>query len=403
MSVKLLIIEDNPQDQKIISRYLSKAGFDDVTIVANGEKGVEKAEALSPDIILLDTMLPGMDGFETCYQLKKVKNLSSKVIMMTGSMDAVDAEKARKMGANDYCVKTSDCATLLEALDATVARPSSKEAVAVSLLTQEQLLDQPDSAWGLEKTRESIKALYKELEKKNEKLKELDNLKSEFVSTVSHELRTPLTIIKGAVSQTLQGIYGEVTEEQRKKLSMALRNADLLKRIIDDLLDVAKLEAKKVALNKDVVNLVALAKEVHHSFLNLAQEKGIEINLNAVKPTVNAVVDRGRIVQVLTNLVGNALKFTDKGSIEISVSQQGQYAQCIVKDTGRGISREELPDVFNRFQQFGRKFGSGQEGTGLGLSICKNIVELHGGKIYVESQEGKGSSFIFELPVDDKQ
>lgn len=406
MDTKILVIDDNEQDQKIILRYLQKSGYRIVVTADSGEKGLEQAGKESPELILLDTLLPGIDGFETCRRLKEYR-AGFKIIMMTGRVDAVDADKASRMGADDYCVKTSDCAAILEAVFRIQAKASDAavhpavRSEAVSVQSTAALPSGPiTTEWGLDKTNQAIKALYRELEKKNQELKELDNLKSEFVSTVSHELRTPLTIIKGAISQVLDGIYGEISIQQREKLAMALKGTNLLRRIIDDLLDIAKLEAKKVKLNTTFFYLDDAVREVCQSFLAMANQKGLDLRMNLPQDKVTFKADRDRIVQILTNLLGNAVKFTEKGQIEIAVQDFPDHVSVTVTDTGRGISEQDQLKVFDRFQQFGKSFAPGQEGTGLGLSITKNLVELHRGVISVKSELGKGTTFLLNLPKE---
>ncbi len=399
--MNVLIIDDNEQDQKIMTRYLGKSGVKEIAVAGNGEDGVRKASETVFDLILIDTMLPGMDGFATCRAIKELGR-GAHVIMMTGRVDAVDADKARQMGADDYCVKTSDCSELLNALDRLhLSLPEKQQSAAPSSAgpAEEEIY----SEWGLEKTNQAIKALYRELEKKNEELTELDKLKSEFVSTVSHELRTPLTIIKLAITQILDGVYGDLNPKQREKLAMAVRGTDLLKRIINDLLDIAKLESRKVNLQKKDFNLTELAKDVYHSFSQLAREKGLGLRLECSQEEIVVHADRDRIMQVFTNLLGNSFKFTEKGSIRILVEDRGETVECRVEDTGRGIAVEDCPKAFDRFQQFGKSFEPGQEGTGLGLSICKGIVELHQGTIYLTSEQGKGTTIVFTLPKTSKE
>jgi signal transduction histidine kinase len=251
------------------------------------------------------------------------------------------------------------------------------------------------SGWE-DKANQAIKILSHELERKNEELNELDRLKSKFVATVSHELRTPLTIIDGAVSQVVSEIYGKVNEEQRKKLTMALRASERLRGMIDELLDFAKLEARKVTLQKERVDLVEIAREIHASFYPLLHEKGVELVTQCSHPVIVLSADRNRVIQIFMNLLGNAKKFTSTGKIEVRVNDFNDRVECSVSDTGRGIAAADLPKVFGRFQQFGE--GAHTSGTGLGLSITKEIVELHGGTITVESEAGKGTTFKFVLP-----
>jgi len=253
--------------------------------------------------------------------------------------------------------------------------------------------------WGLNKTNEAIKVLYKELEEKTRRVQELDKLKSEFISTVSHELRTPLSITKEGISLVLDRIPGEINQKQERLLITAKDNIDRLARIINSLLDISKIEAGKLELRRDLVNLFDLIKLIVSSFGPKASKKELElITTLPAKGKTEVYADPDKIIQVLTNLVNNALKFTEKGSIEIKVEDEEKILKCSIIDTGVGIAQEDLPKVFSKFQQFGRTEGGGDRGTGLGLSIAKGLVEMHHGEIWVESELGKGAKFIFTLP-----
>jgi len=232
--------------------------------------------------------------------------------------------------------------------------------------------------------------------------KKLEHLKDEFISTVSHELRTPLTVIREGVSQVLEGILGETTDNQKKFLSIALQAIDRLSRIINDLLDISKIEADKLELKLDLVDLTTVAHEImapSSPYQMRAHDKGLELKARIPKNRVECYIAKDKIVQIFTNLVGNALKFTEKGSIEIIIENKGELVECRVADSGVGISKENLPRVFHKFQQFDRVAGPGEKGTGLGLAISKGLVEMHKGKIWVESQRGKGTHFVFTLPM----
>lgn len=232
---------------------------------------------------------------------------------------------------------------------------------------------------------------YKELQK-------LDKLKSDFVSTVSHELRTPLTIIKEGVCIILGGLPGPINEQQKKMLNVAKKNIDRLAGIINSLLDISKLEAGRVELKKGLINIVAIIKETAKSFRNKLKEKGLGLKLDIPKKEISVYCDGDKIVEVFTNLLGNAIKFTENGFIECSIDDKGEKVECVIKDTGIGIAKKNLPHLFDKFRQFGRIEGPGYRGTGLGLSITKGIIELHGGKISAESQLGKGTKIMFTLP-----
>lgn len=228
--------------------------------------------------------------------------------------------------------------------------------------------------------------------------RKIDEMKTEFVSTVSHELRTPLSIAKEGISLILDGIVGPANERQAKILNTARDNIDRLTRIINTLLDISKLEAGKVEIRRDLVNMGDLMKQVTSSFELKVKDKGLGLKIDFPEKELYIYVDADKISQVFTNLLGNALKFTEKGYIEISAKELEDEVECAVADTGVGISEDDLPHVFNKFQQFGRTAGAGEKGTGLGLSIAKGLVELHKGKIWVESELGKETKISFTLP-----
>jgi PAS domain S-box-containing protein len=230
------------------------------------------------------------------------------------------------------------------------------------------------------------------------KEREADKMKSEFISTVSHELRTPLTVIKEGVSIVLEGIAGPVEDEQRRFLSITLENIDRLKRIIDDVLDMSKIEAGKFKLRKEPVNLVELVQKVANTFYPQAAKAGLELKTRFERTNIWVRADRDKVFQVFANLVGNALKFTRRGRIEIAIAEREREVECAVTDTGRGIAQKDIRKVFEKFQQCGRVIGPGVQGTGLGLAIAKGFVELHEGRIWVRSKINKGSRFVFTLP-----
>jgi two-component system sensor histidine kinase ChiS len=257
--------------------------------------------------------------------------------------------------------------------------------------------------WGLNKTNETIKFLYRELDQKNKELQKLDKLKTDFINIASHELRTPLTIIKEAISQILDGIHGQITPGQKKGLTICFGNIERLRHLVDDLLDISKIEAGKLKLKKEWIDLVGLAREVGALFQPKAKNIGLELKENFSSPTAMAYVDKDNVIRVFTNLISNALKFTEQGHIEILVTDKPDCVECQVADTGRGVSEEDAPRVFGKFEQFGDHKKAKEKGTGLGLNICKKIVELHHGEIWMESILGKGSTFTFTFPKNFKE
>lgn len=231
------------------------------------------------------------------------------------------------------------------------------------------------------------------------KEKEIDRMKSEFISTVSHELRTPLAITKEGISLVLDQIPGQINQQQQQILAKASDNIDRLSRIINNLLDVSKIEAGRVELKKELVDISELARTVLSGFESRFKEKGLSVSFEAASGGVWIFVDADKIIQVFTNLLNNALKFTIQGNIGVKIQQAHDIVECSISDTGIGISQEDIPRVFQKFQQFGRTPGAGEKGTGLGLSIVKGIIELHKGKVQVTSELGKGTTFICRLPT----
>lgn len=233
----------------------------------------------------------------------------------------------------------------------------------------------------------------------NARLERLNSLKDEFVGTVSHELRTPLAISQEAISQVLDGITGAVNEEQKRVLDISRRNIERLARLINDLLDISKLEAGKVKLLKTRVSLLTLAHQIAAVFEPRAKAKGLTLRVHSDQDELAVYADVDRMAQIITNLVGNAVKFTTQGAIEVSLSAHGPMVECAVTDTGPGIQAGDIQWLFSKFQQFSRPSGGGGEkGTGLGLAITKQLVELHHGTIAVESEPGNGATFTVRLP-----
>jgi PAS domain S-box-containing protein len=235
-----------------------------------------------------------------------------------------------------------------------------------------------------------------------QRLRELDRLKSEFVSNVSHELRTPLTAIKGSADNMLDGITGPLNEKQIRYLTRMKSNADRLTRLINDLLDLSRIEAGKIDLKPAHLPLVHLAQEVAENIRPVALEKLISLEVASPDNNMTAWADRDKTTQVLVNLVGNAVKFTPQhGKVTVAIKKNGsQWVEISVSDTGPGIVPEEVHTIFDRFYQIAQAGKQKTKGTGLGLAISKALVEMHGGKIWVESDVGRGSTFSFTLPAE---
>lgn len=270
----------------------------------------------------------------------------------------------------------------------------------------ERALEEADLRRHHHDLEDAIQARTAELERANQRLqmevherRRAEELKDEFVSTVSHELRTPLAITKEGIALLLDGIPGTVNDKQRKVLSSAKGNIDRLARIINDLLDISKIEAGKMEMRKDRVDFVEMAEGVLAGMEAVARQKGLRLETGWLLEQRDVYADGGRLVQVLTNLLSNAVKFTREGFVRLTAANRPGVVECVVEDSGVGLSPQDATRVFEKFTQFGRVEGAGEKGTGLGLAIAKQIVELHRGQIHVESEPGKGSRFVFTVPL----
>jgi signal transduction histidine kinase/CheY-like chemotaxis protein len=232
----------------------------------------------------------------------------------------------------------------------------------------------------------------------NRKLETLDQMKSDFLSTVSHELRTPIAIMREGVSLCMDERVGGLNARQRKLLTDTLNNIDRLNRLVTDLLDLSRIEAGKIKLRKSIFDLRQAAQNVLNAYATQADGKGVHLALQTLASEIPVYADADKVVQVLDNLMSNALRYTPEGGrIKIILIDREDCVECCVSDTGVGIDEASASKLFSKFEQIGRVDGPGYKGTGLGLSISKGLVEKHGGRIWVESQPGKGSKFSFTL------
>ena len=260
-----------------------------------------------------------------------------------------------------------------------------------------------DRTKALTEAQEATLSILEDLTESKQKLEEALKVKSDFTSMVSHELRTPLTAIKEGIAIVLDGTAGAIGDEQKEFLEVAKRNVDRLARLINDILDFQKLEAGKIEFHRQENDINELVREVKKGMAPLAKQKGLDFTLRLDEAMPKIVFDHDRIFQVLTNLVNNAVKFTEKGSITIITGQSDNIVRVSVQDTGPGIAKEDIPRLFQRFGQLKagveRKTGS----SGLGLAISKDIIEHHQGKIWAESKPGEGVIFHFVLPIQERR
>jgi signal transduction histidine kinase len=362
--IRILHVEDDEVDRRLVNRILADCSRPvefEIEPVNRLSTAIECMGNKNFDIALLDLGLPDTNGIDSVQMIKQA-NPNLPIVVLTGTSDREIGLEAIKNGATDYLSKN---------------------------IALEELL-----------VRTILYAM--ERKKAEKKIKEAVETKSEFLSMVSHELRTPLTAMKESVSIVLDEMAGEINDEQKDCLDIAKRNIDRLARLINDVLDFQKLESGKMKFNMKTNNINEVVEQVYQTMLSSTKEGiNLVIDLEDNLPKVN--FDSDKITQVLTNLVSNAIKFTEKGSVTMKTIKGENIIHVMVSDEGCGIKKEDEPKLFRKFEQLSiggeRKTG----GTGLGLAICKEIIEQHRGKIWAESELNKGSTFHFVLPIKERR
>ncbi len=242
--------------------------------------------------------------------------------------------------------------------------------------------------------------LFREIQDKSRQLEVANQHKSEFLANMSHELRTPLNAIIGFSEVLLERLFGDINEKQDDYLKDIHSSGRHLLNLINDILDLSKVEAGRMELDLSTFDLPSAIANALTLIRERAQKHGIAMAQNVEPELGDVVADERKFKQILLNLLSNAVKFTpDGGRIDVSARRQGDNIMIAVHDTGIGIAPEDQEAVFEEFRQVGRNYTSKQEGTGLGLALTRRFVELHGGRISVDSKPGQGSTFTFTLPI----
>lgn len=249
---------------------------------------------------------------------------------------------------------------------------------------------------GLLAGRIAIQGVIRRLVETNAALAKLNEQQMSFVSNVSHEFRAPLTVIKSAMDNLADGLHGPLTQDQNEPIEMCQREATRLKRLVGDLLDIARIEAGKMRLVETDVVLQELLTASSQLFTDRLKKRGLGFSLEL--PDTPAIVrgDRDRLQQVFMNLLSNAAKFTERGEIRMRLTRDSQAFQVEIEDTGPGVAPEDRERIFDKFERVGTQT---EEGSGLGLPIARDLVGLHHGRLWVEGELGKGSRFIVRLPA----
>lgn len=393
-ALDILLVDDDAVDRMAICRALDRADLAvEVTEVNSAEEAIAHLSDFSYDCVFLDYRLPEQDGLSLIRQWR-AEGVTIPLVVLTGQGDEQIAVDLMKAGASDYLVKTRvspDRLALLLRNAMRVYEAERREASALAQLQQTNAL--------LIKQNEELEDQRRYIEDQNLKLIEAYRVKSEFLATMSHELRTPLNAILG-FSQILDSqSKGPLTSHQAEMVKRIFTNGKTLLTLVNDILDLSKLEAQRLTLTPASVDLPSLVQSTLSDLRSLADGKALtlESTLDLSDPVV--IHDEQRLRQVLTNLVSNAIKFTDYGQVHIGLTdvEPGQITLA-VKDTGIGIDSDQLPHIFEAFRQVDQTIRRQHSGTGLGLAIVQSLVKVMGGTVAVSSQPGQGTTFTVVLP-----
>jgi signal transduction histidine kinase len=384
-ALKVLVVDDDEVDRIIVRRALSKANLSVQLLEARSfSEALELLKTEIFDCVFLDYQLPEQDGLVLVQEVRKQK-IRVPLVVLTGQGDEQIAVELMKAGATDYLAKPRVTPERLEQVLRSAIRVYRAE-VQVSIANQQ-----------LRETNELL--IRKNQELQNLKLSEASRLKSQFLATMSHELRTPLNAIIGFSQLLLRRNRGGLSFQQTDMVERILNNGKHLLELLNDILDLSKIEAGRLELKPELFDLDKTVRTTVDELRSLADEKRLFIVLTVNPANLQIYNDPNRLRQVLTNLISNAIKFTDRGGVSIEVGLSSAESVTItVRDTGIGIAPEKVRQIFEPFRQIDQTTTRRHAGTGLGLAITDSLVRMMQGKITVSSRVDEGSTFQVELP-----
>ena len=356
---RILAVDDIPDNLILVQTILETEGYE-IDLVADGASAIAYVEQTPPKLIMLDVMMPGMDGYEVTRRIRKNPELGYIPILLITAHHDSSVVEGLDAGADDFIRKPFDTDELL-------ARVRSLLRLKHSLDEQEKMARQ----------------------------------REDFVSRLTHDLRTPLVAADRMLDLFQQEIYCKISPEMKQAIAAMSRSNNNLLQMVNTLLEVSRLEAGKKTINTDErCNLQEIVQEVVQELSPLADEKGLVLKVNTeqlegIGENAGVVMgDRLELRRVISNLVGNSIKFTDTGKVEVRISETEDLVKIEVEDTGYGIAKEDQTTVFERFRQGKNK----RSGSGLGLHLSSRIVDTHKGTIQLSSELGQGSTFTVQLP-----
>lgn len=439
----ILVVDDLSENLELLSRILQREGYKVLSAV-NGEDALAQLTTSNHiDLIISDILMPIMDGYEFCRQVQQNDRFCSiPFIFYTATYtDEKDKEFGLKLGANRFLIKPQKTQDLLNIIKEELAKPFKVEKNNITpdakspLIESEQqylrqyssrlvhkledkLLELEQKNIDLEEEmakqlqlKQHIELLNADLERRvasrtkdllsaNQKLLEMDQIKSMFIASMSHELRTPLNSIIGFTGIMLQGMSGEITDEQAKQLGIVKKSASHLLTLINDVIDVSKIESGVVSITNHNFDLIELIKDVVQILSKACLDKQLTIRSN-LPESFSCFSDKRRIKQILINLLDNAIKFSNEGEIIISLTQRESFFTVTFSDTGIGISDDDTNKLFLPFSKLNPTQANNPrgKGTGLGLYLSQRLANKLGGQITMTSEPNKGSNFSLTLPI----
>lgn len=359
----VLLVDDEPANNDLLADLLEACGHH-VTVATSGGDALQKAAAEPPDVVLLDVMMAGMDGFEVCRRLKRdARTAPIPVLMVTALHERKERLRGIEAGANDYLTK-----------------PIDKEDVLLRVRNAIQ-----------------VKRLHDRVQEELAHVKELEKLRDNLTHMIVHDMRSPLTVVSGS----LELLHPELVEKAPSAAGLCQASMGAARELIamcNGLLDISRLEAGQMPINPEPCDLRSIAPEAATSTKAQADSQGVTIHVEG--PPLPVTADKRIFHRVLVNLLTNAIKHTPRGGrITIRTSLSVTGARIEVQDTGRGIPREYHEKIFEKFGQVQAWQKAQKHSSGLGLTFCKLAVQAHGGMIGVDSEEGKGSTFWFTMPL----
>ncbi len=436
--LEILIVEDSPTQAERLRRLIQSSGYH-ARVAANGKLALAEIHEHKPHLVLSDIVMPEMNGYELCRAIKSAPSLRDiPVILVTSLTDPKDIIRGIECGADNFIRKPYAEDYLLNRIGQMLVnqklRKNSSMEVGIALYLgdqkhfinaeRQQILDLLISTYEQAvqvnselQARErqvielnmrlahhagELETINREIALKNLELAEASRMKSAFIANMSHELRTPLNAIIGFTGALLMKLPGPLTDEQDRQLNTIRASARHLLSLINDILDVAKIEAGKVTLSVEPVHCQQLMGEVADTLRPLAAQKGLDVFIELPEQPIVLQTDRRALAQILINLANNAIKFTEKGMVKLVLSERSgednvPITEFSVIDSGSGIKEEDQAKLFQAFSQLDNTSTRHAEGAGLGLYLSQNLANLLGGSLFFSSDFGKGSTFTLAL------